>query len=210
MASDKRIPIDGFAWRPNDLLVRLRSPELPIDEFWRCMSYALYVMKDDEEFLASLNEVKKERTNFAFPQQEATTPQNEPPAAPQALNAPRKRGRPKLQFEYFVHTDAPEGLMPVLEDMMKGKSGRDAFAVILAITDVYIDEPTNRSVCDRFETVTETPYGEAKARHYGTAYGSKDFSNRANPIEEEELEVIRETIKRKMEEREKYQKSRIK
>ena len=82
MSSDKRIPIGGFSWRPDDLLEWMRSPELSLEEFWRCMSYALYVMRDDEEYLSALNEVKKERTAFAFPRQEATTPQNELPDAP--------------------------------------------------------------------------------------------------------------------------------
>ena len=83
MASDRRvITIDGFQWSPEDLLERMRSPELPLEEFWRCMSYGLFVMRDDEEYIASLNAIKKERTHFAFPQQEATTPQNEMPDAP--------------------------------------------------------------------------------------------------------------------------------
>lgn len=82
MSSDRRILIDGFRWRPNDLLERLRSPELPLEEFWRCMSYALFVMREDEEYLSALDEVKKLRTSFPFPQQEATTPQNELPDAP--------------------------------------------------------------------------------------------------------------------------------
>ena len=83
MASDRRvITIDGFQWPPDALLERMRSPELPTEEFWRCMSYALFVMRDDEEYIASLNAIKKERTHFAFPQQEATTPQNEMPDAP--------------------------------------------------------------------------------------------------------------------------------
>jgi hypothetical protein len=60
----------------------MRSPELPLEEFWRCMSYGLFVMRDDEEYIASLNAIKKERRHFAFPQQEATTPQNEMPDAP--------------------------------------------------------------------------------------------------------------------------------
>lgn len=90
MTSEKRIPIDGFAWRPDDLLERLRSPELPGEEFWRNIAYALYVMKDDNEFVAALNEVKKQRTKYTFPQQEATTPQNEPPAAP-----------PRMMRQYF-------------------------------------------------------------------------------------------------------------
>lgn len=201
MASDKRIPIDGFAWTPEALLARLRSPEMPGEEWWRSMFYAAVVMKDDQEYMSALEEVKRARTKSGFPQQEATTPQNEPPTELQAINITGKRGRHKQDFEYFVHSDAPKNLMPVLEEMMKGTSGREAFAIILAITGVYINEPTNRSVCDRFETVTDTPYGEAKARHYGTSYGAKDFSDRANPIEESELELIRENIKRKLEER---------
>ena len=95
MALDKRIPIDGFAWPPEALLERLRSPELPSEEFWRIMSYALYVMKDDEEYVAALNEVKKERTASAFPQQEATTPQNELPDAPPRMLSPYSRA-PKV------------------------------------------------------------------------------------------------------------------
>ena len=82
MSSDKKITIDGFCWRPEDLLERMRSPELPLEEFWRCMSYALFVMRGEEEYVSALNDIKKERTNFAFPQQEATTPQNEMPDAP--------------------------------------------------------------------------------------------------------------------------------
>ena len=86
MASDRKIPIDGFAWHPEDLLERLRSPELPGEEFWRSMSYALYVMKDDEDYVAALNEVKRFRTSTAFPQQEATTPQNELLDAPPRIS----------------------------------------------------------------------------------------------------------------------------
>lgn len=82
MFSDKRIPIGGFNWRPDDLLEWMRSPELSREDFWRCMSYALYVMRDDEEYLSALNEVKIQRTSFSFPQLEATTPQNELPDAP--------------------------------------------------------------------------------------------------------------------------------
>ena len=95
MVSDKRILIDGFGWPPDALLERLRSPELPGEEFWRCMSYALYVMKDDEDYVAALNEVKKERTMSAFPQQEATTPQNELYDAPPRMLPSIKRA-PKV------------------------------------------------------------------------------------------------------------------
>lgn len=88
MVSDKRIVIDGFPWPPDALLERLRSPELPAEEFWRCIAYALYVMKDDEDYVAEINEVKKERTKSGFPQQSATTPQNEMPEPPQRLYIP--------------------------------------------------------------------------------------------------------------------------
>ena len=83
MASDRRvITIDGFQWSPEDLLERMRSPELPLEEFWRSMTYAIWVMREDEEYMSAINEVKKLRTSYAFPQQEATTPQNELPDAP--------------------------------------------------------------------------------------------------------------------------------
>jgi len=91
MESDRRIPIDGFAWRPEDLLERLRSPELPGEEFWRSLSYALYCMRDDEEYVSALNEVKRGRTATAFPQQEATTPQNVMPDAPPPFFPPASR-----------------------------------------------------------------------------------------------------------------------
>jgi len=104
MSSDKRIPIDGFRWRPEDLLERMRSPELPIEEFWRSMTYALWVMRDDEEYMSALNEVKKQRTSFAFPQQEATTPQNElPDAPPRVVRANSGSRMPKV-----FHTNLDE------------------------------------------------------------------------------------------------------
>ena len=90
--SDKRILLDGYAWRLDDFLERLRNPELPGEEFWRSMSYALYTMKDDDEYIAALNEVKRERTKSSFPQQEATTPQNEIPDAPPRVMLSGSRG----------------------------------------------------------------------------------------------------------------------
>lgn len=98
MSSDIRIPIDGFRWPPEDLLERMRSPELPLEEFWRCMSYALFVMREDEEYVSALNDIKKERTNFAFPQQEATTPQNEMPDAPPRVWEKSSFGDPPKVF----------------------------------------------------------------------------------------------------------------
>lgn len=95
MVLDRRILIDGFAWPPDAFLERLRSPELPSEEFWRCMSYALFVMQDDKKYVEALNEVKRERTHTYFPPQEATTPQNEMPDAPPRMAPPVVR-TPKI------------------------------------------------------------------------------------------------------------------
>ena len=100
---------------------------------------------------------------------------------------PRKRGRPAKKFEDFVHGDAPKELMPVLEKMMQGASARQALTIIMSITGVYIDKPTSRSVCKRFNTVEETAYGEAVARHKGITYGNKDFSQNPSPITDTDL-----------------------
>ena len=117
---------------------------------------------------------------------------------PSVGKQPRKKGRKKQAFEDFVHKNAPANLMPILEELMDGASGRKALTIILSITGVYIDEPTNRSICKRFNTVGETAYGEAKARHEGTTYGKKDFSMKPQPISEAELNNMRESIKEKL------------
>ncbi len=106
----------------------------------------------------------------------------------------RPKGRKPKKFEDFIHKDAPKELMLVLEEMMKGTSGREALAIILSITDVHIDKPTNKSVCERFETVRETAYGEAVARHKGTTYGKKDFTKKPAPIPKIDLTCIRNEI----------------
>lgn len=122
------------------------------------------------------------------------------PPAPHENKQPRQRGRKSKTFEDFIHDDAPKELLLVLEEMMEGASGRKALTIILSITDVYIDKPTNKSVCDRFNTVGETAYGEAVARHNGTTYGKNDFSNNPNPISETELTSMRDKIIKRIEE----------
>ena len=114
MGSDnRRILIDGFAWSPADLLVRLRSPELPDAEFWRCMAYAAFVMRDDADYLAALDKVKWERTASPFPQLEVTTPQNELPDAP-----PRAfRHEEKPQVPTVFHDNLDEGR--IVTDLLK-------------------------------------------------------------------------------------------
>ena len=112
----------------------------------------------------------------------------------------RPKGRKPKKFEDFIYEDAPKELMPVLEEMMNEASGRKALTIILSITGVYIDKPTNKSVCDRFNTVGETAYGTAIARHEGATYGEKDFSKKPDPIPETEITRMREKISERIKE----------
>ena len=107
---------------------------------------------------------------------------------------PGKKGRPSKQFEDFLLPNAPEGLMPVLEEMLNGKTGKAAFSIILAITDIYIDEPETKSVCRRFPSVKESSYEDAKSRHYGI----NRYRDNATPIENYKLVGIRNKIKEKL------------
>ncbi|MCR5512457.1 MAG: hypothetical protein K6F43_02690 [Prevotella sp.] len=160
--SDKRIPIDGFAWRPLDLLERLRSPELPGEEFWRSMSYALYVMKDDEDYIATLNEVKKERTKSFFPQQEATTPQNVMPDSPLRLASNRNLGSHKNQSksvknfrEFIKDANQTEEIMLLLHNLIGNKTNTNALRIIAkAMWLDLIDRPTSTSIKNEFATIT--------------------------------------------------------
>lgn len=122
-------------------------------------------------------------------------PGGNPPAKPT-----RKKGRPSKVFEDFVHGDAPKELMPVLQEMMNEANGRTALTIILSITGVYIDKPTAKSVCDRFNTVGETAYGREVARHEGRTFGRLDFSKNPEPIGAKEQNKMLDRIKQKIEE----------
>lgn len=111
-----------------------------------------------------------------------------------APRTPRKKGRPSKQFEDFLLPNAPEGLMPVLEEMLEGKTGKAAFSIILAITDIYIDEPETKSVCRRFPSIKESSYEDAKSRHYGI----NRYHDKATPIENYKLVSIRNKIREKL------------
>lgn len=121
---------------------------------------------------------------------------------------PRVFGRKTKSFQQFLKDDAPEGLMDVLREMLKGKTGGEAFPVIFAITDVYTDgEPTPQSVINAFR-VTETPYREAKRKHEGIDTYKKGENGQAKhiveepkPVPEETLGKIREEIKNRLRER---------
>ena len=96
--------------------------------------------------------------------------------------------------------------MDVLRDMLNGKTGGEAFPIILAITNVYTDgEPTPQSVVKEFG-VPETPYREAKRRHEGVdAYKMNKKGEKKGivpkPVPEETLEKIREEIRNRLSEK---------
>lgn len=107
-----------------------------------------------------------------------------------------KKGRPKAKpFEDYLKPDAPEGLMKVLEDMLRGKNGKDAASIIVAITGVWIDEPPISSICERFPSITITSFEPAKNRHYGT----NRFYGKSKPFDQEVLEGIRNNIRKMLE-----------
>lgn len=94
--------------------------------------------------------------------------------------------------------------MDVLREMLKGKTGGEAFPIILAITNVYTDgEPTPQSVINEFG-VAETPYREAKRKHEGIDTYRKDGNETKHivaepqPVPEETLNRIRDEIKIKL------------
>lgn len=106
-----------------------------------------------------------------------------------------KKGRPKAKpFEDYLKSNAPEGLMNVLEDMLRDKNGKDAASIIIAITGVWIDEPPISSICKRFPSITSSSYEPAKNRHYG----NNRFANKAKPFDEKVLKEIRNRIRKKL------------
>ena len=121
---------------------------------------------------------------------------------------PRVIGRPKKTFQEFLKADASQGLMEVLHEMLAGKSGGEAFRIILAITNVYTDgEPTPKSVINEFG-VGETSYRKAKRKHEGFITHKKDGDGKKKsivedpqPVPEDKLRKIREEIKNKLSEK---------
>lgn len=112
-----------------------------------------------------------------------------------APRTPGKRGRRKKEFEDYLRDDAPENLMPVLEKMLDGKTGKEAFSIILAIQDEYLTgEPEDKCVCRRFPSIAPNSYGDAKNRHYGR---NKYIDNRT-PIDEWKLLRIRNEIRMRL------------
>ncbi|MCR4592793.1 MAG: hypothetical protein K5672_06535 [Bacteroidaceae bacterium] len=107
----------------------------------------------------------------------------------------RKKGRAKApDFEEFIRDDAPHGFMDVLKEMLDGKTGKIAFAIILAALKWMKEEPPMQSVLNRFKSVKKTSYSTARDKHYKINNHQDD----GKPIPEKELAQIREEIERKL------------
>ena len=91
MWDDSRIPFDGFDWPPEVFLQSLNNRELSGEEFWRRVAHAAVAMRNDESFLAALNDVKRERFKAGFPSMEGTTSQNRPCELPSRMTLPDGR-----------------------------------------------------------------------------------------------------------------------
>lgn len=110
----------------------------------------------------------------------------------------KSKGRGKApDFWTYLKSDTPQEFKPILEEMLRDKTGKDAFKIILAVTDVWINEPMPQSVVNKFKSVTKTPYSEAKDRHYGM----NSFIGNAQPVPKSELQKIRKEIERKLAEK---------
>ena len=106
----------------------------------------------------------------------------------------KKRGRPCAKpFEEYIKPDAPKGLMAVLDELLKGKTGKHAALIIIAITDYWIDKPATMSVCQRFPSVKRSAFNEARKLHY-----YEDTFKKAHPFTKDEMGNIRTTIRNKL------------
>jgi len=161
--------------------------------------YALYEIKEGDNLEQSSNGAEQ-------PKQEgdmSTDLENERKGGD---GKPPRIGRPSKSFDEFLKVEAPKELMDVLSEMIKGKTGGEAFLIILAIKDVYTDgEPTPQSVINKFG-VPETPYRIARDKHYGNKDYKKDKNGKtrlikSQPVPEETLKKIREEIERKLNEK---------
>ncbi len=104
-------------------------------------------------------------------------------------------GRPKAKcFEDFIMPNAPKKLMDVLEEMLRGKNGKEAASVIIAITGVWINEPPTKSICNRFPSITSKSYETAKSKHYGI----NRYTDKAKPFDDAVLEGIRSEIRQRL------------
>jgi len=105
------------------------------------------------------------------------------------------KGRPKAKpFEEYVKEGAPEGLMAILEELLRNKTGKDAARIIIAITGLWIDQPATTSICSRFPNVKHSSYNDAKDKHFGL----NKFINKAKPFSESELENVRNIIRERL------------
>ena len=106
-----------------------------------------------------------------------------------------KKGRPSAKpFEDYIKSDAPKNLLPVLEDVLNEKKGKDAARIIIAITGIWINEPPTESVCEKFPSVKHSAFNRAKNQHFGL----NGFVGKAKPFSKEELEDTQTQIRKKL------------
>ncbi len=167
--------------------------------------YTLYEIKEGDNLEKKVNVTKLSKQEGEMPMAPGNKRIGGDGKPPRVAG---RKGRKKKSFREFLKPDAPPELMDVLREMLKGKTGGEAFPIILAITDVYTDgEPTPQSVINEFG-VSGTPYIKAKKKHEGVDKYKTDKNGelkhvvkKKQPVPEIELEKIREEIKDKLNEK---------
>ena len=98
-----------------------------------------------------------------------------------------KPGRPSAKpFEVFIRRDAPSCFINILENMLDGKTGIAAGLIIYSCIGYWINEPTKKSVVERFPSVKSTSFSTA-------------MNNKSN-FPNDKVIAIREEIERKIKE----------
>lgn len=122
-----------------------------------------------------------------------------------ANNEKQEKGKagkkPAKDFrEYFLPGIDADILLPILHDYIDGNVGKELAKYIVAITNVWIEEPGHKSVCKEFKA-SESAYKEAIDKHYcRNQYSGVRKDKIGKPFPEKELAAIRNIIKKRIEE----------
>lgn len=166
--------------------------------------YSMYGI-NDEDSLAKTSVVSEQPIQESSPPKELENEKRGGDGEPPRLAGP---GRKPKSFKEYLKDDAPEVLMDVLKEMLEGKTGGEAFYIILAIENVYTDgEPSPQSVINAF-SVPETPYREARKKYKGFDTYKKNRNGQMRnevrspePVPKEKLNKIKEEIQNKISEK---------
>lgn len=151
------------------------------------------IFNECQEIMMLANNYRTSNTNPDY--EHAGDKNNLPAEAPQGayLQKPLTRGRPLAKdFDEYLLDSTPKEFMPVMEKMLKGKTGKDAARIIVAITDVWIEQPAIASVCKRFPGVKSSSFSDALNKHYGLG----KYVGNAKTFSVNELNNIRSNIKK--------------